>query len=148
MKKIKVFLLILVIIFLTGCNNKQVPLEDKYYHNSEIIEIDKDGYSNLIKDKENFVMFIYQPMCITSNNFEKILNDFSNEYQITIYKMPYSLVKDTSLYDTIKYYPSFVIFKNGKVIHYLDANSNEDIKYYQDINEFVKWFSEYVVLNK
>lgn len=148
MKKIKVFLLILVIILLTGCNNRQISLEDKYYHNSEIVEIDKDGYSNLVNDKENFVMFIYQPMCITSNNFEKILNDFSNEYQITIYKMPYSLVKDTPLIDTIKYYPSFVIFKNGKVVIYLDANSNEDIKYYQEINEFTKWFSEYVVIDK
>lgn len=148
MKKIKVFLLILVIILLTGCNNRQISLEDKYYYNSEIVEIDKDGYSNLVNDKENFVMFIYQPMCITSNNFEKILNDFSNEYQITIYKMPYSLVKDTPLIDTIKYYPSFVIFKNGKVVIYLDANSNEDIKYYQDINEFTKWCSEYVVIDK
>lgn len=148
MKKIKVLLLILVTIFLTGCNNRQISLEDKYYHNNEIIEIDKDGYSNLVNSKENFVMFIYQPMCVTSNNFESLLNDFSNEYQITIYKMPYSLVKDTSLYDTIKYYPSFVIFKKGKVVNYLDANSNEDIKYYHDINEFTKWLSEYVVLNK
>ena len=49
-------------------------------------------------------------------------------------------MKETSLYDDIKYYPSFVIFKEGKAIDYLDANNENDTNYYKSVKDIERFF--------
>ena len=121
-------------------------LEDKYYDSSEFIEIDKSDLEKLIDDKESFALFIYQPACVTSANFEKNLTEFSKDNNLTIYKIAFSNIKDTSLSKYIKYYPSFAIFNKGNIISYLDANSDKDLKYYKSKKDFTDWFTNYVLL--
>ena len=53
----KIIVLILVSLLLVGCNGK-IRLEDKYYKRSEFIDIDHSKVDDLIKSKENFVVFI------------------------------------------------------------------------------------------
>ena len=147
MKKIVVCLFILSILVLTGCNKNEEPfyLEDKYYGDDEFIELDKDMLEDLINDKESFAIFIYQPACANSENFEKVLTEYTGDKQISFYKMAFSDIKETTLGDEIKYYPSFVIFHNGKMVDFLDANSDNDTNYYKDYDGFDEWFSSYVL---
>ena len=145
--KLKVVIILLMsILLVTGCSDKKVYLEDKYYNKNEFIELDIDYYNELVNDKETFGIYIYQPMCVTSNEFGEILKEYSENYQLTFYKMPYSLTKETNLNDYIKYYPSFVIIKNGEVLDYLDANSDEDTLYYKSVEGFQEWFENYVYI--
>ena len=55
-------------------------------------------------------------------------------------------MKTTKMYDNIKYYPSFAIYKDGKIIDYLEADSDEDLNRYKDVVEFEKWFKSYIQL--
>lgn len=79
-------LIVLVIIsalslIIFNSQNKQIKpffLEDMYYEQSEVTGIDTNTFNNLIEKKKSFVIFVYQPMCITSSDFESILNDFFN----------------------------------------------------------------------
>lgn len=146
MSKIKTLVLILICIITFGCNNKTFTLEDKYYEKSEFIEIDTNKFNELKEDKESFAVFIYQPLCSTSYNFNKVLTSFLEEYKITIYKMSFTDMLETDLKDTIKYYPSFVIYKDGKLIDYLDAGSDDDTEIYKNKEDFYNWFSSYVKL--
>ena len=50
-------------------------LEEKYYGNSVFNEIDSNDLNNLINDKESFAIFIHQPFCSTSYEFNKILDE-------------------------------------------------------------------------
>lgn len=145
MKKI-FLLLIMFCILITGCKKEvsKFSFDEKYYNKSEFIELEKDNLNKLIKDKESFGIFIYQPLCSNSYEFNKVLTEFSKKYQISFYKMSFSNMKETNLGETIKYYPSLVIFKDGKMVDYLDANSNEDSDYYKTLRGFKKWFSKYV----
>lgn len=145
MKKL-VLLLIMACLLITGCKKEEskFSFDEKYYHKSEFIELEKENLNKLIKDKESFGIFIYQPLCSNSYEFNKVLTEFSKKYQISFYKMSYSNMKETKLGDSIKYYPSLVIFKDGKMIDFLDANSNEDINYYKTLRGLKKWFSKYV----
>lgn len=147
MKKVVLCLFALSILLLTGCDNNEEAfyLEDKYYGTSEFIDLDQDTLEDLINDKESFAIFIYQPACANSENFEKVLTEYTGENQISFYKMPFSLMKETTLGDEIKYYPSFVVFHDGKMVDFLDANSDKDIDYYQNTEGFDKWFSSYVL---
>ena len=85
-------------------------------------------------------------MCLTSNDFAQVLNEFSNEEKIIIYKIAYSNIKDTKLGTKVKYYPSFLIYNKGKLISYLKSNKDEDNLCYTSKEEFKKWFTKYVKL--
>lgn len=147
MKKLIIFLLTMIFcLLLVGCNNKQdtISLDKEYYQNNSFNELDKNTFDDLINNKKSFAIFIYQPLCTISYEFNKILTEFANQYQISFYKMPFSDIKETELKEYIKYYPSFVIYYKGEIVEYLDANSDSDSEYYKSIDGFKKWFSNYV----
>ena len=48
------------------------------------------------------------------------------------------------MYNEVKYYPSFAIYKDGELIDFLDAESDEDLNRYKDIVEFEQWFNGYI----
>ena len=147
MKNLKFIILILIFsVLIIGCQEKKFSFEKKYYNNSEIIELDLNNFNKLIENKESFGIFIYQPMCVTSNEFSEIINKYSENYLITFYKMPFSLIKETKLEEQIKYYPSFVIYRNGELIDFLDASSDEDTNYYKSIDGFKEWLETYVTI--
>lgn len=93
-----------------------------------------------MKNKKSFAVFIYEPTCITSNDF----NEVSNKNQISLYKMSFENMKSTELNNKIKFYPSLAIFNKGKLVDYLDAEANEDKEYYKNIDELENWFFSYV----
>ena len=152
MKKCRLIGLILICfcLFLVGCERKvelnYFTLEDKYYDNSSFIELSVDDYDKLINDQESFALFVYQPMCVASSDFESILTKFSNTYKITFYKMPFKDMKE--LNKDIEYYPSMVIYNKGQVVDFLDANSDEDTDYFLSVEDFTSWFSHYVYFDK
>lgn len=144
----KIFIITILMLFLiTGCKKNTFSLEKKYYNNNEIIEIDKNEFDKLLKNKESFVVFIYELNCITSNDFSKILTEFSNKNDISIYKMSFNNMKNTELNNKIKFYPSLALFNKGVLADYLDAEADEDKKYYKSIDELEKWFFNYINKN-
>ena len=138
----------IILVVIKNVPNQKFYLEDKYYGNSDFIEIETSDIEKLINDKESFALFIYQPACANSSNFEQVLKNFSRSNNIEIYKIAFSDIKDTDLNKHIKYYPSFAIFKKGKMIDYLDANSDKDLKYYKSKDGFTEWFTSYVKLRE
>lgn len=148
MKKVVTVLLIISICFLiVGCDkNKTFSLNQKYYETSEFSELSTKKFAKLIKNKESFALFIYQPLCTNSYEFNKLLTSFAEKYQISFYKMAFSDMKETKMANDIKYYPSLVIFKKGKIVDFLDADSDDDKENYKNIEDFEKWFSSYVKL--
>ena len=53
-----------------------------------------------------------------------------------------------ALADSIKYLPSAAIYRQGELIKYLDAESDEDIPFYQSAENFRNWLSKYINLSK
>lgn len=145
----KILCILIVLLLLTGCN-EETPfyLEGEYYGSSKFIDLDENTLNSLIEDKKSFALFIYQPLCTTSSGLEKILTDYAKTNQISFYKMSFSDMKETVLGDTVKYYPSLVIYHNGEIADYLDANSDEDTSYFKNADDFDTWFQSYVRLKE
>lgn len=144
-KTIKIFSLVIISCLLfSGCGKQKFSLDDKYYGSGQINEISDSEFQNLIDNEETFAMFIYQPLCAASDALEKVLNEFVYKNQLTFYKMSFTNMKKTALGEEIKYYPSVVIYHEGQIVDYLDANSEEDEEIYQNIDEFTNWFAGYV----
>ena len=141
-------IVLLIILLCTACGNKTFMLEEKYYGESKFVEIDNEDYDKLISDKESFAIFIYQPLCAASSSFKEVLTEYSNTKGVVFYKMTQTKMKESKLGETLKYYPSLVIVKDGKVVDYLDANSSDDTRYYQNAENFNNWFTTYVELKE
>ena len=134
---ISVLILLSIIIFITfKVLNRNFYLDDKYYGNNEIYEIGIEEFNNLISNKESFGIFVYQPACTTSAEFEQVLYDFFKQNNMSIYKIKFSDIYEHT--DFLKFYPSFIIYKNGKMVDFLEADKDKDLKYYQSVNEDVE----------
>ncbi|MDD3896205.1 MAG: hypothetical protein PHP49_04185 [Bacilli bacterium] len=144
------FILLLVIIIfiliLKSQHNQQFYLDNEYYGNSSLIEIDSEKLKTLEKDKKTFVVFVYQPLCSTSHDLNNYINEFLDKNKMSFYKTPFSSVKDTNMSDYVKYCPSVVIYRNGKIIAYLEADSNKHAVYYKSVENFKKWLTKYIIL--
>ena len=85
-KKVTISLLILFLISILIANiliinkkEKVFYLENSYYGKNNMTEININELNKLIDNKESFAVFVYQPLCIISTNFESILKDFLEE---------------------------------------------------------------------
>ena len=146
----KILIVLLISLTLRGCiiskkqndNKIRFYLSDKYYHTGEFVKVDNKSLEKL--NKENFILFTYNPYCNLPISCEKIFEEFMKKYNIDFISIPFSDFKETSYYDNVKYAPSVMIIKEGEVIDYLDANDDKDLQKYQDEKEFEKWLDNYV----
>lgn len=144
---IKKYLIIILLLFLCGCgkeNFEKFYLSDKYYNNGEYISIKSDSISK----NDNFVLFTYNNYCSLSIPCEDIFEEFMEKYKIDFLSIPFDDFKNTYLYKSVKYGPSIIIVKKGKVVAYLDANKDSDTIKYQDVDKFKEWISNYIYLER
>ena len=105
----------------------------------EYIELSPAEYSSLIDEKKSFVVFVDQDGCTTADTLEGYVRDFAATRGFKVFRMMFSDVKKTSLYDFVKYYPSVAVMSNGKVIGWLRADADEDAAAYNNYDDFLGW---------
>lgn len=150
----KILFVLLISLTLTGCifskkqndNKIRFYLSDKYYHTGEFVKVDNKSLEKI--NKENLILFTYNPYCNLPISCEKIFEEFMKKYNIDFVSISFSDFKETSYYDNVKYAPSVMIIKEGEIIDYLDANDDKDLQKYQDEKEFEKWLDNYVYFGK
>lgn len=142
----KKFLLIMICLLLVGCTSKQFELENEYYSKNELIDINSDEFKDLIKYEKSFAVFAYTDGCSSCHEFKKVLEEYQKNNRITFYSISAPEMKKTSISDSVKYTPSMLIYNKGKLVVYLNAESDKDLEYYKTTEGFNKWFTKYVIL--
>ena len=114
MKKLLIVLSLLLI--LCGCQKKEniekFYLNDSYYGSSEIRDIKADD----LKSEDSFLLFTYNYYCSLAIPCDEIFKSFSKNENIEILSMSIDEFKKTSYYKTVKYAPSVLIIKDGKIV--------------------------------
>lgn len=146
----KIILLVLVILSMTGCikENNKFYLNDEYYNDGKLVDIDNKELTNMLKSNDSFILFTYNPYCNFKVSCESIVEEFSKSNNITIFKIPFEEFKNTKLYNTVKYAPSIVLINNGKIENYLDPNKDEDSIKYQDEKALKDYIEMYIDTKK
>lgn len=144
----KIVLLLFTILLLTGCKQKQFYLEDKYYENNNLIEPTLEEVNSLFENKESFAAFVYTPGCISCAEFEIVTTNFRKENDIVFYHISSDIAKETKIHDKVIYSPSAILVKEGEIVAYLDATSDEDLDYYKSKENFKSWLEEYIYIEK
>ena len=97
-------------------------------------------FEDLVSSKKNFVIYVSLPICSgDAAKFKEYVLDFQRKNHLSFYYLTSDYVKDTSLYSTVKYFPSVIIYKDGKVANYLKYDSDADLEYYKSYDGFSKW---------
>lgn len=151
-KKYQIFLFFAgIICFIVGLIglivsslNASFSLDSDQLGSAEFVSIDIDGYNSLINQKKSFVLFIDQDGCTTADALEKNLSEYMDEHDFRMYRFMFSEMRQTSLYSSVKYYPSAVIVREGKPIVWLRADSDEDTARYNDLDALKNWFNTYL----
>lgn len=143
----KILFIFLSLFILNGCTkNEPFYLNDEYYEKSEFVEIDNTKLKELENAGESFALVVYNSSCIGSANFIKLINEYLENNEIKIYRILGKNTNDTLLSKKIKFFPSMVIYKDGKIIEYLDTELNEHIKYYENLESFEEWFESIILM--
>lgn len=146
---IKVIVIIISIIILTFlgyiCKKEKFYLEDNYY-TYDMKKVSYSDINKLEKEKKSFILFTYNSYCSLKIPCDKIFEEYAKNKNITILTIPFDKFKKTEYYKTVKYAPSVIIINKGKIITYLDAEKDKDIKLYQDTNKFGNWIEKYIKL--
>ncbi len=147
----------LTIIMMNKDKNNKKPVEEeevvekfylsqRFYNTGDYIDTDKDGVKAL--DKDSYIIYTFNNFCIFTTPCDEIFKVVMDKYKIDIVSVPFSELKETKYYDTVKLAPSVLLIKDGEIISYLKADSDEDFKRYQDPDEFEKWLDKYIYLEK
>lgn len=144
----KVLFIILCLFFICGCDNKieKFYLNDEYYNKYELIDITSDEFNELENNKKTFAILVYSNGCSSCSKFQSILNKYLEKNSLTFYSISYSDCKNTNIKSCIKFAPTLMIYKDGELVTFLDANSDDDLEYYESVDGFNKWFTKYVIL--
>lgn len=123
---------------------RRFTLDTAYYGKSAFSEIDAEQLRELIEQKKSFALLIYQPSCQASEDFEKVLADFSEKKQVGFEKISFSTVKKTGLIEGLKYYPSVALYHDGKLVDFLKTDDDDDLAAYQSEAGFAEWWGRYI----
>lgn len=146
----RIILLVLVILSMTGCTkeNSKFYLNDEYYNAGKLVDIDSKELTNMLKSNDSFILFTYNPYCNFKVSCENIVENFSKNNNITIFKIPFEEFKNTKLYNTIKYAPSIILINKGKIETYLDPNKDKDSIKYQEEKALKDYIEMYIDIKK
>ena len=121
-------------------------LENKYYNNGVFVDVNNTSLEKV--KNENFILFTYNNYCSMAKPCEEVFEEFMKKYKINFLSIPFEDFKNTDFYKTVKYAPSIIVVEKGKVVGYLDAESNDDLNKYQDMKEFESWLNNYIYFSK
>lgn len=127
----------------------KVAIDDEYYCEGEgcagnFIDLTIEEFNNLVGAKKSFVIFVDKNGCTTADKMRGFITDTMKEKGMKIFRMDWEDMKETSVYELVKYYPSVVIVSKGKVFKFLRADSDEDVGAYENGEDFKRWLEQYI----
>ena len=123
---------------------KKFKLNEKYYNEGNFIDVSNSELTDMLENKESFILFEYNYFCAFRVPCEDIFKEAFKDLKIDVNQISYDEFKSTKLHEKVKYAPSIILVRKGKVVKYLDASKDEDKIRYQDTLEFKKWIKEYI----
>ncbi len=126
--------------------NAKFELDNNLYGDGQLVDITVDDVDAKVADRQSFALFVSQPGCRTADDLREIVKTFATSHQLTIYEVDYSGLRESGLVPGLKFYPSFVIFRQGKPVDFLEADSREDANAYTELDSFSTWFTDHVII--
>ena len=140
-----VFAIVIVITFSQGKPDMPFRLSDEYYGTSEMLTgLTAEGYEKLLSEKRSFVVMVDKPGCITTPPMRERMANFPDNMQFRYYQFMWPEAKESSLHNYVTFVPSVAIIREGEVVAWLRADSDEDTEYFNSAEALQSWVAKYV----
>ncbi len=106
------------------------------------VPLSKEKYEEKASSEKAFVVLVDQSGCKTAEKLKEFADTYASEHQFNIFVMKFSDVKESSLGESVKYYPSVAIVSQGKPVAWLRADSDDDAPAYNNYDDFERWMDE------
>lgn len=133
-----------VLIFRDG----RVVLSAEYRGEGGIGMITTDDLKTMAGEKKSFMLFVSQPECQAAEKLRGILQELIKEYPIQIFEVSFSELRESGLASEVRFYPSLVVYRQGQVADFLDANGSADTEAYNSLAGLKDWLTNVVILDK
>lgn len=109
----------------------------------ELVDVSAVEYERMIAEGRSFLVFVDQGGCHTADRLRGFVEEYSEETGKMFYKIMFSEMKETSLHNEVKFYPSVAVVRDGKPIAWLRADADEDADIYNEYDAFYAWMRKY-----
>lgn len=110
--------------------------------------ITTDDLKTMAGEKKSFMLFVSQPECQAAEKLRGILQELIKEYPIQIFEVSFSELRESGLASEVRFYPSLVVYRQGQVADFLDANGSADTEAYNSLAGLKDWLTNVVILDK
>lgn len=119
-------------------------LSEEMYARGEVVEITAREFDELVAEKKSFVVVLHMVVCPAEFPITNSAKELAYDEGMVIYSLVEEEFKQTALAQTVKYLPSVAIIREGELVGYLDAESDEDVRYYKTATGLKEWIGQYV----
>lgn len=127
--------------------DSRVVLSAEYRGDGGVGTITIDELRTMTEEKKSFLLFVSQPECKTAEKLREILQELISEYPIQIFEVSFSELKESGLANEVRFYPSLIVYRQGKVADFLDANDSADTEAYNSLDGLRAWLTNVVILD-
>ena len=110
----------------------------------KFVDIVASEYEDLIKAKKSFVVLVDQNGCTTADRLRGFVQNWAAKNGEKVHRIMFEEMKETSLHELVKYYPSVVLVGEGKVKAFLRADVDADAEIYNNEEVFKWWMDEHI----
>ena len=121
-------------------------LSDEYYTPGELRDIDAATFNQLIADQKSFVIMAHMITCPAETPLHTTTETLISTDNLVIFSMMDEEFKQTSLHDSVKYLPTAAIYRDGQLVAWLDAESDNDLPAYKSADGLRNWLAQYIEL--
>ena len=152
----KIIAIILTLLAFTGGilllwqNFRKTPdierfsLSEEYYGEGVFEEIDAARFAELVENNKSFVVVPRMMFCPAGMPMATNAETIAARDNIKIFSILDIEFKQTELAKTVKYLPSAAIYRDGKLVAWLDAESDDDMQFYESPDGFELWLKTYL----
>ena len=132
-------------VIMINISGGRFRLDADDYGESVEVYIDDKEYTEMISQKRSFIVMVDKPGCVTTSDISDWLQKYPDEMKFKYYNLRWSYAKKTSLHDYVKFTPSIALIREGEVVAWLRADSDEDKSYYEDSEALKSWLKKYII---
>lgn len=136
---------LIVVGLVWGLSTKQTGefrLSEGNYGEAATPEITAAEFRNLVAEKQSFIVVAHMMLCPAELPLKDVAKRLARGEKLRIYFLNEHEFEQTKLKDEIKYLPTAVVIRDGKVVEFLDAEADEDVEGYQTVEGLKDWLEK------
>lgn len=122
--------------------SEKFSLSGGNYGEAATPEITAAEFEDLVAEKQSFIVVAHMMLCPAELPLKDVAKKLAQEEKLRIYFLNENEFAQTELKAEIKYLPTAVVMRDGKVVKFLDAEADEDVGAYQTVEGLKEWLDK------